>query len=73
MCTTYAMDTCIETNENIAFGMEVYSRYIYLGYAGFWYMEGIYLVYTIHTILYGFQMMSYIQVTYQVTYRLHTD
>jgi hypothetical protein len=22
------MDTCIETNENIAFGMEVYSRYM---------------------------------------------
>jgi hypothetical protein len=26
--TTYGMDTCIETNEIIAFGMEVYSRYI---------------------------------------------
>ncbi len=25
---TYAMDTCIETNENRAFGKEVYSRYI---------------------------------------------
>ena len=28
MCTTYAMDTCIETNENIAIGMEVYSRHM---------------------------------------------
>ncbi len=28
MHTTYGMDTCIETNEIIAFGMEVYSRYI---------------------------------------------
>jgi len=26
--TTYGMDTCIETNEILAFGMEVYSRYI---------------------------------------------
>ncbi len=29
MRTTYGMDTCIETNEIIAFGMKVYSRYIY--------------------------------------------
>ncbi len=30
MHTTYGMDTCIETNEILAFGimMEVYSRYI---------------------------------------------
>ncbi len=28
MHTTYGMDTCIETNEIIAFGMEVYSRYV---------------------------------------------
>jgi hypothetical protein len=28
MHTTYGMDTCIETNENRAFGMEVYSRCI---------------------------------------------
>ncbi len=28
MRTTYGMDTCIETNEIVAFGMEVYSRYI---------------------------------------------
>jgi hypothetical protein len=27
MHMTYAMDTCIETNENRAFGTEVYSRY----------------------------------------------
>ncbi len=28
MYTTYAMNTCIETNENRAFGTDVYSRYI---------------------------------------------
>jgi hypothetical protein len=28
MHKTYAMDTCIETNENRAFGTEVYSRYV---------------------------------------------
>jgi hypothetical protein len=28
MHTTYGIDTCIETNEILAFGMEVYSRYI---------------------------------------------
>ncbi len=28
MHTTYGMDTCTETNEILAFGMEVYSRYI---------------------------------------------
>ncbi len=28
MHTTYGMDTCIETNEILAFGMEVYSRCI---------------------------------------------
>ncbi len=28
MHTTYGMDTCIETNEILAFGLEVYSRYI---------------------------------------------
>ncbi len=28
MHTTYGMDTCIETNEILAFGMEVYSRYM---------------------------------------------
>ncbi len=28
MHTTYAMDTCIETNEDRAFGLEAYSRYI---------------------------------------------
>ncbi len=28
MHTTYAMDICIETNENRAFGTEEYSRYI---------------------------------------------
>jgi hypothetical protein len=28
MHTTYGMDTCIDTNEIIAFGMEVYSRYM---------------------------------------------
>ena len=28
MHTTYGMDTYIETNEILAFGMEVYSRYI---------------------------------------------
>ena len=28
MCTTYAMDTCIETIEKLAFVMEVYSRNI---------------------------------------------
>ncbi len=28
MHTTYAMDTCIETNKNRAFGTEVYSRFI---------------------------------------------
>jgi hypothetical protein len=28
MHTTYAMDICIETNENRVFGTELYSRYI---------------------------------------------
>ncbi len=28
MHMTYAIDTCIKTNENRAFGTEVYSRYI---------------------------------------------
>ncbi len=28
MHTTYGMDTCIETKKILAFGMEVYSRYI---------------------------------------------
>ncbi len=33
MHTTYAMDTCIETNQNIAFAIEErYSRYKYLAY-----------------------------------------
>ncbi len=28
MHTTYGMDACIETNEILAFGMKLYSRYI---------------------------------------------
>ncbi len=28
MHTTYGMDACVETNEILSFGMEVYSRYI---------------------------------------------
>jgi hypothetical protein len=45
MHATYGMDTCIETNEILAFGMEVYSRYIYLAYVRIWNMSDIYLVY----------------------------
>ncbi len=46
--TTNGMDhTCIETNEILAFGMEVYSRYIYiyLAYVRIWNMSDIYLIY----------------------------
>ncbi len=50
-------DKCIENNKKIAFGKKVSyaaaARSIYLAYVGFWCMVGIYLVYTIHTILYG--------------------
>ncbi len=44
MHTTYGMDTFIETNEILAFGMEVYSR-IYLAYVRIWNMSDIYLIY----------------------------
>jgi hypothetical protein len=43
MRRTYGMDTCIETNEIIAFDMEVYSRY--LAYARIWNMSDLYLIY----------------------------
>jgi hypothetical protein len=44
MCTTYAMDTCIETHENIASGIEVHFRYN-LAYVRVWNMPGICLIY----------------------------
>ncbi len=43
--TTYGMDTSMETNEILAFGMTVYSRYIYLAYVRIWNMSDIYLIY----------------------------
>jgi hypothetical protein len=45
MHTIYGMDTCFETNEILAFGMEVHSRYIYLAYVRIWNMSDIYLIY----------------------------
>jgi hypothetical protein len=45
MHTTYGMDTCIETNEILAFGMEVYSRYIYTWHLRIWNMLDICLIY----------------------------
>jgi hypothetical protein len=42
MCTTYAMDTCIEPYENKAFGMEVYS---YLAHVRVGKKSGMCLIY----------------------------